>query len=66
MKAIIEIELEDCEEPFDKSEVEMAILESLDSMWFIGDDTDDEAIVVLSKSATCKITGSRGAKRRKG
>ncbi len=59
MKAIIEIELEiDSEGAVDKSEIEMAILESLDSMWFIGDDMDDDGpMVVLSKSATCKVTG---------
>jgi len=59
MKAIIEIELEVAGEYNPETDNELivdAILDSLDSMWFIGEDEHgDSRLDVISKSASCTI-----------
>jgi len=59
MKAIIEIELETAGKYKPETDNELivdAILDSLDSMWFIGeDDHGDSRLDIISKSATCRL-----------
>jgi len=62
MKAIIEIELEfagDYIPETDNDLIAESILNSLDSIWFIGEDEHgDSCLDVLAKSAMCSIEKS--------
>ena len=56
MKAILEIELEMDGEyrKTDDQDIIGAILLSLDNLWII----EDERLVIITKSATCKLKGN--------
>ena len=55
MKAVVEIELEIAGEYLktDNEAIEMAILDSIDSIWFV----DEDRLDVMARSVSCKIKG---------
>ena len=55
MKAVVEIELEIAGEYLksDNEAIEMAICDSIDSIWFI----DEDRLDILARSVSCKIKG---------